>query len=399
MSLQSISTTTDMRKKLLTLLATAAMTLGAAAAHAQKNHDIKGLYLTTDYPAITAQAGATSRISMQLRDYGLPPARLSLSVQGVPHGWTATLLGGGQPVAAAMPTPDDSVTLQLKLKVPADAGTQEHTLTVLAQGNGQQISLPLAVTPAKELPAKLTLQPSLPSLTGTAQSSFDYEFTVKNDSGKNQIVSLAAKLPDGFEPTFTQAYGDQQVNSVPIKAGKSKDIKLSVRAPSDVKPGNYPIGVTAAADGLSAGTALQMQITGQPDLHIAGREGILSASAQSGQSSTIPILVSNTGGAAARDVQLSGSAPEGWSVTFDPKSIADIEPGHQAQVQAHITPSPHSLSGDYMATLSAQSGAQSASSDFRISVTTSSTWGVIGIAIIAIAILILVGVVARFGRR
>jgi uncharacterized membrane protein len=399
MSPQSISTTTDMRKKLLTLLATASMTLGIAAAHAQNNHNVKGLYLTTDYPAITAQAGATSRISMQLRDYGLPPTRLSLSVQGVPQGWTATLLGGGQPVAAAMPTPDDSVTLQLKLKVPAGAGTQEHTLTVLAQGNGQQISLPLAITPAKELPAKLTLQPSLPSLTGTAQSSFDYEFTVKNDSGKNQIVSLAAKLPDGFEPTFTQAYGDQQINSVPIKAGKSKDIKLSVRPPSDVKPGNYPIGVTAAAGGLSAGTALQMQITGQPNLHITGRDGILSARAQSGQSSTIPVLVSNTGGAAAHDVQLSGSAPEGWSVTFDPKSIADIEPGHQVQVQAHITPSTHSLSGDYMATLSAQSGEQADSSDFRISVTTSSTWGVIGIAIIAIAVLILVGVVARFGRR
>lgn len=375
------------------------MVLGAAAAHAQSTHNVKGLYLTTDYPAITAQAGATTSISMQLRDYGLPPTRLSLSVQGVPQGWTATLLGGGQPVGAAMPTPDDSVTLQLKLKLPAGADTRERTLTVLAQGSGQQVSLPLDVTPAKELPAKLTLEPSLPSLTGTAQSSFDYEFTIKNDSGKDQVVSLAAKLPEGFEPTFTQAYGDQQVNSVPIKAGESKDIKLSVRPPSDVKPGDYPIGVTAAADGLTAGAALQMQITGQPELHITGRDGILSAHAQAGRSSTIPILVSNTGGAAAHDVQLNGSAPSGWSVTFDPKSIADIEPGQQAQAQAHITPSTHSLSGDYMASLNAQAGAQSASSDFRISVATSSTWGVIGIAIIAIAILILVGVVARFGRR
>src|SRR6185437_2599348 len=120
-----------MRKKLLPLLASAAMVLGAAAAHAQSTHNVKGLYLTTDYPAITAQAGATSRISLQLRDYGLPPTRLSLSVQGVPRGWTATLLGDGQPVGAAMPTPDDSVTLQLKLKLPAGADTQEHTLTVL----------------------------------------------------------------------------------------------------------------------------------------------------------------------------------------------------------------------------------------------------------------------------
>ena len=42
-------------------------------------------------------------VSLRLQNYGLPPERLALSVAGVPPGWTATLIGGGQPVAAAMP--------------------------------------------------------------------------------------------------------------------------------------------------------------------------------------------------------------------------------------------------------------------------------------------------------
>jgi len=40
----------------------------------------------------------------------------------LPISWTAALLGGGQPVAAAMPAPDAAnVSLQLRLKVPANA--------------------------------------------------------------------------------------------------------------------------------------------------------------------------------------------------------------------------------------------------------------------------------------
>ena len=43
--------------------------------------------------------------------------------------------------------------------------------------------------------------------------------------------------------------------------------------------------------------------------------------------------------------------------------------------------------------------ANSASADFRITVTTSTLWGIVGIGIIAIALLVLLGAVARFGRR
>ena len=56
----------------------------------------------------------------------MPPERLALSVSGVPAGWTATLMGGGQPVAAAMPATNSSVSLELRLDVPKNApmGTQ-----------------------------------------------------------------------------------------------------------------------------------------------------------------------------------------------------------------------------------------------------------------------------------
>ena len=88
----------------------------------------------TDYPAVSVQPGTTSTVNLQLHNYALPPERLSLSVDGVPKGWTATLMGGGKPVAAAMPATDASVSLDLRLDVPKDAPIGTHTLTVTAEG-------------------------------------------------------------------------------------------------------------------------------------------------------------------------------------------------------------------------------------------------------------------------
>src|SRR5262249_57789136 len=75
----------------------------------------------TDYPAVTLRPGTTSTINLKLQNYGLPPERLALSVGGVPSGWTVTLVGGGQPVAAALAATNANVPLGLRLDVPKDA--------------------------------------------------------------------------------------------------------------------------------------------------------------------------------------------------------------------------------------------------------------------------------------
>src|SRR2546421_2858215 len=98
-----------------------------AALAQEPPRDVKGLFLLTDYPAVSVRPGTTSTISLRLQNYGLAPENFALSVDGAPAGWTATLLGGGQPVGAAMPATDQSVSLQLRLDVPADADVASKT--------------------------------------------------------------------------------------------------------------------------------------------------------------------------------------------------------------------------------------------------------------------------------
>src|SRR3984893_16962093 len=223
----------------------------APVAHAADTpRDIKGLYLMTDYPAITVRPGTTSNIPLRLQNYGLGPEQYQLAVTGVPSGWTATILGGGQPVAAAMPAPDSSVSLQLRLDVPANASLSAQTLTVKAEGQGDNhATLPLAISLAKELPAKLTVTSQLPSLRGSPKSNFEYTLSIKNDSGRDLTASVAAPAPDNFETSFTEAYGTQELSSIPIPAGQSKDIKLKVRPPSTIDAGHFAGAATAKAGG------------------------------------------------------------------------------------------------------------------------------------------------------
>ncbi|HVU39900.1 MAG: NEW3 domain-containing protein [Xanthobacteraceae bacterium] len=361
--------------------------------------DVKGLYLMSDYPAVTVRPGETSNISLKLQNYGMAPERLNLSVGGVPSGWTATLMGGGQPIAAAMPATNASVSLELRLDVPKTAAIGTQTLTVSAAGGTTKLDLPIAVTLAKDLPAKLTLTPQLPELRGTSKSSFEYTLAIKNDSGKKLTVSLGVQAPKNFDASFTEEYGTQEVNAVPIDAGQSKNVKLKVTPPNTAAAGNYKVTARVSSEDTSATADLGLNITGQPKLSISGREGLVSTRASAGKQTPVPIVITNTGTAPADDVELSGSAPSGWKVEFNPKSIDRIAPNANKEVQALITPTDKSIAGDYVATISASARGESASTDFRVTVTTSTMWGIAGVGIIGIALLVMVGAVARFGRR
>jgi uncharacterized membrane protein len=142
-----------------------------------------------------------------------------------------------------------------------------------------------------------------------------------------------------------------------------------------------------------------MEITGQPKLKLVGADGRVSGNAEAGTATPISLVVSNDGSAPARDIELSASPPSDWKVDFQPSKIDELAPNQKRTVQALLTPSAKALAGDYMTTFRANGKNGSSSADFRITVATSTLWGIVGVAIIALALLVAVGAVTRFGRR
>src|SRR5215831_10148504 len=348
----------------------------------ERKNDVKGIFLLTDYPAVTLRPGTNSTVNLRLQNYALPPERFALSVSGVPSGWTATLMGGGQPIAAALPPTDSSVSFELRVDVPKEAAVGTTTLTVDAKGQNTNVSLPVAVTLATDLPAKLSVSPQLPDLRGNSKSTFEYQLSIKNESGKKVLVGLSATAPQNFDATYTEQYGSQELNALPLDPGQSKDVKLKVRPPNTIAAGKYKVAAKVAAEDATATADLVLDITGQPKIDITGREGLLSARASAGVETSIPVVLTNSGTAAADQIELSGSGPSGWKVSFEPKTVDRIAPNENKEVQALITPTAKAIAGDYVTTLRATARGESASQTFRVKVETSTRWAIWGVGLI-----------------
>ena len=157
--------------------------------------------------------------------------------------------------------------------------------------------------------------------------------------------------------------------------------------------------VHANGEKAKAQTRLTLDIAGQASLSLSGDDGRLSGDAYAGQEKSFPLVLHNSGSAPAQDIELTASPPSGWKVTFEPKQVAELAVDGEQKVNALVTPAPKALAGDYMVTMRASGSGQSESADYRVTVMTSTLWGMTGIGVIGAALLVLVGAVGRFGRR
>lgn len=112
------------------------------------------------------------------------------------------------------------------------------------------------------------------------------------------------------------------------------------------------------------------------------------------------IQLRNSGTAPLRGIELTSSEPNGWSITFDQAQIAEIPAGQTVEVTARIKPPEKAVAGDYMVTINGRPvDSKMESAEFRITVRTSTLWGVVGIGLIALSVAVVGGAVFRFGRR
>jgi uncharacterized membrane protein len=376
-----------------------AFALSSGAMAQTPNPDIKGVWLTTPYPVVTLKGGEDSKLPVSLVNYNVPPLRTDLTVKSAPEGWAVELRSNNRKVGAAFVDLNDKVSLDLDVKVPADAKPGKYDITLAATGGGNDLSLPITVNVVPPEAATLKLEPELPILRGSAKSNFEFKVKVTNDSAEDGTLNLAAAGPAGFETVFKEGYGSQELTSLPIKAGETKDVTASVKPPQNAAAGRYPVKLGFSTDKASGETDVALDITGQPEVTISGPDGRLSGDAYAGRERSFDLIVRNEGTADARNLKLSGSGSSGWTFKMTPEEIAVLPPDGEQKVTALVTPSDKAIAGDYMANFTVSGDGTSETAKYRITVPTSTLWGVAGLGVIAAALLVMFGAVRRFGRR
>lgn len=376
-------------------LATAASLVGLAA----EASELTGFWLTTPHPELSIRPGETDSIPLTLRNSNMPPQRAELEVSGVPKDWKWALKGGSSDISAVIVSPDSSEDVKLELTPPQGAKGERIPISVKARYGAETADLPLAVSLSDAPQGGFELKSDLPALKGTARSTFSFKVSVTNNGPQETLVNLAAQVPEGFQTRFKHGYGSEEITGLPIKAGASEDLTLEVTPARSAPAGHYPVIMAVGAGDERAKTDLAIDISGEPDIGLTGPQERLSGEAVAGKEASFPFTITNSGSAPANGLEVSASVPSGWKAEVEPKQIETLPPNGTSEVQVKITPSEKAIAGDYMVTVRAGSGAVSQSEQFRVTVNTSTVWGIAGLGIIATAVLLLGMAVLRYGRR
>ncbi|MCB9994625.1 MAG: hypothetical protein H6873_13335 [Hyphomicrobiaceae bacterium] len=358
-----------------------------------------GYWLTTPSPDLTIPAGKSVTIPFSIDNETMVPHLAALALTGVPDGWTYSLKANGFDVQSAMTAPGEKADLKLELTAPAGAAGNSYPVQMTAKYDGGQLNLPMNISVAAISDTGATLEPELPGLRGTATSKFSFKLKLTNNGYEDAMFNLGADVPDGFHVTFKKGYGSDEITGLPVKAGSSENITMEVTPAHDAQAGDYPVHVATLAGDVTAAADLVMEITGTPSLSLDGPQGRLSGTAVAGEAKTFPFTLTNTGGAPASNVKLSATAPTGWKVEFEPSSLQALPAGGSQDVVVSIMPSEKGIAGDYMVSLRASADEDSTTASFRTTVETSTLWGIVGLGVIGVAVIVLVLAVLRYGRR
>jgi uncharacterized membrane protein len=319
--------------------------------------------------------------------------------QNLPAGWTASFRGGGRVVEAAYVAPgEDETKVDLRVEPSQEVKPGDYEFSVVARSDSGTIELPIELIVKEKLPPSLEFDVDLPILRGTPSTTFRYTAKLKNAGDEDLTVNLLTETPKGFQINFKLS--GQDVTSIPLTANETKTVNVEIKPFPDIPAGAYQFNVLAQGGEVEAATTLTAEVTGQPELTVTAPDGRLSGQAYAGDQTPLKLVVQNTGSAPAQDVELTASQPNGWQVEFEPKRIAEIGSGQQIEVTANIQPAEQAVAGDYVVTLRATpNDGPAESAEFRVTVLTSTLWGVVGIGLIAVAVAVVGLAVARFGRR
>jgi uncharacterized membrane protein len=356
------------------------------------------LSISTAYPSMVIGVGETVTLRMSVRS---PVAQIvALDVADLPKDWVAEYRGGGRVIQSIFVQSDSTADVELRITPPESITPGTYSFKALAKAAAAKAEFPIELIVKDKAPARLTFESEFPTLRGSSESPFNFSATLKNEGEDDVTVTLSADAPKEFAVTFKSSGKDITNLPTDIKAGSSQRVDISVTPLTSLPVGTYPINVMAQGSDLNALLTLTAEVVGQPQLNLTTPDGRLSGDVYLGRSTSLKLTLRNSGNSPAKGVKITVSSPAGWKVTLDPEQVVEVPANGEVDVTASVEPAEKAIAGDYMLTFRIQpSDGVSKSTDFRVTARASTLWGIVGVALIAVALGIVALAVVRFGRR
>lgn len=380
----------------LTLLASCAMAESLDTAPAAEPY----IELSTQYPALTVKAGDSLTFDLDLDNYSGVSQDITLSVVEIPEGWEGTFSAGSNQVSVVhVKNQATNSEVSFAVDVPLETADGEYIIRLAAQGEDFADEMEIALTVSAEEIGESSFTAEYPSQEGDATTDFTFSATLINNTLSTQNYSFTSNAPSGWQVSFQPSGESTSVAALDVEARTTQAMDISVTPPENVEAGTYEIPVTATSVNESMPITLSVTITGSYGLTLSTPSGRLSLDAYANQESAVQLSLTNTGNSDLTNVNLTSSAPTGWTVRFANETIDIIEAGATVETTMYITPGEDAMSGDYATTVTARNSDANDSVDFRITVKTETIWGLTGIGVILVLAVVIGIVMRKYGRR
>lgn len=361
--------------------------------------------MSTAYPGVTVKAGDTVSFGLDFSCDEGASYDAKLSAKSLPDGWTGYFKGDSKQVTSvhvdgdAQDT-DSKNSTDFSLTVPEDAEDGTYTVELEADGGkGASDTLELEVTVSKEEVMQSTFTSEYPEQQGASGTTFSFDTTLVNNRATDQSYSLSAEAPSGWQVTFTPSGESTNVASLNVDAGSSQGLTVTVTPPQDVEKGDYTIPISAISAEDSLSQDLSVSITGTYSVSLSTPDGRLSLDAYADKQTSVTLSITNNGNVDLTNLNLTSTAPTNWDVSFSESTIDTLEAGATKEVTAYIKPAQDVITGDYVTDITIKNDSASSMAEFRVSVKTPTTWGIVAVAIIVVLVAVLAGIFKKFGRR
>jgi len=320
-----------------------------------------------------------------------------------PKGWSCDVFYGDYGISKISLRSRESMNLTLVIEPSSNVTAGSYSIVVTAlSGQVKSNALKIDVEIIKpSLGIELTTTSA--EVTGSPGSVFSFSFNIKNNYYRDLTLGLSAEVPQGWYSLgfLPSPYETKVISDVAVRARSTYwGVTLQVWCPESIKPGTYLVSVVVSepSEGIREKLEFRAVVTGTAKVSLKTEGGLLSYNVEAGKTIEVPLVVENAGTLPLRDVNLDVYAPSGWRSSIVPDRVAGLPVGGNATAVLYLEPPPGAIAGDYSVSVRAWSMEASHEITLRITVTKATYWGVIGVAVIIAAILVLVFVFWRYGR-
>lgn len=284
-------------------------------------------------------------------------------------------------------------------------GVGVDSVAQAAKGNSNGIPL-LSPGQEDEEPAfvpKIELSSQFPNLEAISGNPFEFEVEFSYVGREARTFDLTVDTPQNWISIMKPRYEETQISAIRLKEFQSLPEKIKmivVPLPWDLpEPGEYTMTLTATSGEVSGSIELIAVVTAKYNLEYYTESGRLNTKATAGKENHVALKLRNSGTATIDKVTLSSSKPEGWTITFTPENVENLEAGFAQDIDVVIEPPGKAIAGDYSISLKANSKEIRDNLELRVTLVTPTIWGWVGIGIVLLVIAGLALLFRQLGRR